>query len=98
MTTNRRRRVAAAATALLAGSAAAAVATRALREHKRPREVLPVLELTPSHRGGTGTPLLLLHGIGAIWRVWSPVLPHLEPHHDAIALTLTGHGGRPPMG
>jgi pimeloyl-ACP methyl ester carboxylesterase len=39
----------------------------------------------------------LLHGIGAIWRVWSPVLPHLEPHHDVIALTLPGHGGGPPL-
>ena len=96
MTTNRRRRATTVAAALLAGSAAAAVATRARRD-QRPRAVLPVLELTPSHRGGTGTPLLLLHGIGAIWRVWSPVLPHLEPHHDVIAPTLPGHGGAPPL-
>jgi pimeloyl-ACP methyl ester carboxylesterase len=95
MTKNGRRRTTTVATALVAGSAAAAVATRARR--RRPRAVFPVLELTPSHRGGSGTPLLLLHGIGAIWRVWSPVLPHLEPHHDVIAPTLPGHGGGPPL-
>src|ERR1700733_14259542 len=92
MTNNRRRRATTVATALLAGGAVAAVATRARREHRRPRAMFPVLELTPSHRGGTGTPLLLLHGIGAIWRVWSPVLPHLEPHHDVIAPPLPGPG------
>ena len=85
------------ATALLAGSAVAAAATLARRERNRTRAVLPVLELTPSHRAGTGTPLLLLHGIGAIWRVWSPVLPYLEPHHDVIVPTLAGHGGGPPL-
>src|ERR1700756_1395318 len=97
MTNNRRRRTTTVATALLAGSAVAAAATLARRERNRTRPVLPVLELTPSHRAGTGTPLLLLHGIGAIWRVWSPVLPYLEPHHDVIVPTLAGHGGGPPL-
>jgi pimeloyl-ACP methyl ester carboxylesterase len=55
------------------------------------------LELTPSHRAGTGTPLLLLHGISGIWRAWSPVLPYLEPHHDVIVPTLPGHAGAPPL-
>jgi Alpha/beta hydrolase family len=40
---------------------------------------------------------LLLHGIGAIWRAWSPVLPYLEPHHDVIVPTLPGHAGGPPL-
>jgi pimeloyl-ACP methyl ester carboxylesterase len=97
MTNNRRRRTTTVATALLAGSAVVAAATLARRERNRSRAVLPVLELTPSHRAGTGTPLLLLHGIGAIWRVWSPVLPYLEPHHDVIVPTLAGHGGGPPL-
>jgi pimeloyl-ACP methyl ester carboxylesterase len=83
------------ATALLAGSAVAAVATQARRKRQRPRAVFPLLELTPIHRAGTGTPLLLLHGITAIWRAWSPILPHLEPHHDVIVPTLAGHGGGP---
>src|ERR1700741_4043442 len=98
MTNNRRRRTTTAATALLAGSAVAAAATLARRKRNRTRAVLPVLELTPSHRAGTGTPLLLLHGIGATWRDWSPVLPHLEPHHDVIVPTLAGHAGAPPLG
>ena len=69
----------------------------ARRRTEKPRAVVPALELTPSHRGGTGTPLLLLHGIGAIWRAWSPVVPYLEPHHDVIVPTLAGHGGGPPL-
>ena len=85
------------ATALLAGSAVAAAAMLARRRADKPRAVIPSLELTPSHRGGTGTPLLLLHGVGAIWRAWSPVLPYLEPHHDVIVPTLPGHGGGPPL-
>jgi pimeloyl-ACP methyl ester carboxylesterase len=75
----------------------AAAATLARRERNRTRAVFPVLDLTPSHRAGTGTPLLLLHGLGMIWRAWSPVLPYLEPHHDVIVPTLAGHGGGPPL-
>ena len=94
---NNRRLTTTAATALLAGSAVAAAAMLARRRAEKPRAVVPALELTPSHRGGTGTPLLLLHGIGAIWRAWSPVVPYLEPHHDVIVPTLAGHGGGPPL-
>jgi len=97
MTNNRRRRATTVATALLAGSAVAAVAKLARRQRRRPRAMFPALELTPSHRAGTGTPLLLLHGVTAIWRAWSPILPHLEPHHDVIVPTLAGHGGGPSL-
>jgi pimeloyl-ACP methyl ester carboxylesterase len=97
MANNPRRRTTTVATALLAGSAVAAAATFARRVGERPRAAIHPLELTASHRGGTGTPLLLLHGIGAIWRAWSPVLPYLEPHHDVIVPTLPGHGGGPPL-
>jgi pimeloyl-ACP methyl ester carboxylesterase len=97
MTNNRRRRATTVATALLAGSAVAAAAMRARRIAARPRVEIPSLELTPSHRAGTGTPLLLLHGISAIWRAWSPVLPYLEHHHDVIVPTLPGHAGGPPL-
>jgi pimeloyl-ACP methyl ester carboxylesterase len=85
------------AMALLAGGAVAAAATSARRRAANPRPVVAQLELTPSHRAGTGTPLLLLHGVGAIWRAWSPVLPYLEPHHDVIVPTLPGHGGGTPL-
>jgi pimeloyl-ACP methyl ester carboxylesterase len=97
MANNPRRRTTAVATALLAGSAMATAAIVARRRANKPRAVTPSLELTPSHRGGTGTPLLLLHGIGAIWRAWSPVLPYLEPHHEVIVPTLHGHAGGPDL-
>jgi pimeloyl-ACP methyl ester carboxylesterase len=97
MANNRRRWATTVATALLAGSAVATAATLARRQRHRTRAAFPVLELTPRHRAGTGTPLLLLHGIGATWRDWSPVLPYLEPHHDVIVPTLAGHGGGPPL-
>jgi pimeloyl-ACP methyl ester carboxylesterase len=45
------------------------------------------------HRGGSGPPLLLLHGITASFRVWEPVLPALEEHHEVFAPTLAGHYG-----
>jgi pimeloyl-ACP methyl ester carboxylesterase len=84
-----------AAAAFLAGSAVAARATLVRRNLDSSRAEVSVLELTPSHRAGTGTPLLLLHGIGGIWQAWSPVLPYLEPHHEVIVPTLHGHAGGP---
>ncbi|MGO8962587.1 alpha/beta fold hydrolase [Mycobacterium sp.] len=92
-----RRAAAIAATALLTGSAVAARATLSRRNHRRPHATVSALDLTPSYRAGTGTPLLLLHGIGAIWQAWSPVLPYLEPHHEVIVPTLHGHAGGPPL-
>jgi pimeloyl-ACP methyl ester carboxylesterase len=97
MANNPRRRTTTAVTVLLAGSAVAAAAILARRRAVKPRAVIRALELTPSHRAGTGTPLLLLHGVGAIWRAWSPVVPYLESHHDVIVPTLAGHGGGPPL-
>jgi pimeloyl-ACP methyl ester carboxylesterase len=52
---------------------------------------------TPSHRGGAGPPLVLLHGFMDTWRTWELVLPALERDHDCIALTLPGHAGGPPI-
>ena len=92
-----RQKAAIAAAALLAGSAVAARAALVRRNSDRSRAVGSALELTPSHRAGTGTPLLLLHGIGAIWQAWSPVLPYLEPHHEVIVPTLHGHAGGPSL-
>ena len=50
---------------------------------------------TPAHRGGSGTPLVLLHGFTGSWRTWELVLPALERHHDVLAPTLVGHAGGP---
>jgi len=52
---------------------------------------------TAGYRGGSGTPLLLLHGFSATWRAWKPILPLLEPHHDVIAPTMLGHSGADPI-
>lgn len=52
---------------------------------------------TPSHRGGTGSPLVCLHGFMDTWRIWELVVPMLEGQHDVLALTLPGHAGGPPI-
>jgi pimeloyl-ACP methyl ester carboxylesterase len=52
---------------------------------------------TPSHRGGSGEPLLCLHGFTDTWRTWELVLPALERRHDVLAPTLAGHAGGPPL-
>jgi pimeloyl-ACP methyl ester carboxylesterase len=49
------------------------------------------------HRGGSGEPLLLLHGIGHTWRGWKPMLPLLEPRFDVLAVDLPGFGHSPPL-
>lgn len=50
-----------------------------------------------SHRGGSGSPLVCLHGFMETWRDWELVLPALERRHDVLALTLPGHAGGPPI-
>jgi pimeloyl-ACP methyl ester carboxylesterase len=52
---------------------------------------------TPAHRGGSGPPLVCLHGFSDTWRSWELVLPVLERHHDVLAVTLAGHAGGPPI-
>jgi pimeloyl-ACP methyl ester carboxylesterase len=52
---------------------------------------------TPSHRGGSGPPLVCLHGFTDTWRTWELVLPELERHHEVLAPTLLGHAGGPPL-
>jgi pimeloyl-ACP methyl ester carboxylesterase len=48
------------------------------------------------HRGGSGEPMVLLHGFTDTWHAWTPLLPALEAHHDVFAPTLPGHfGGEP---
>jgi pimeloyl-ACP methyl ester carboxylesterase len=49
------------------------------------------------HRGGTGEPLVLVHGIGHTWRGWKPMLPLLEPRFDLLAVDLPGFGHSPPL-
>jgi pimeloyl-ACP methyl ester carboxylesterase len=85
-------------TAAALTTTAIAVGARVIGRRARGTEPrVEPLELTAGHRGGEGSPLLLLHGVSAIWRAWTPVLPYLEPHHDVIVPTLLGHGGGSPL-
>jgi pimeloyl-ACP methyl ester carboxylesterase len=52
---------------------------------------------TPSYRGGSGPPLLCIHGFIDTWRTWELVLPVLERHHEVLAPTLAGHAGGAPL-
>jgi pimeloyl-ACP methyl ester carboxylesterase len=86
--------------ALLLGVGAAALAASVAAVARSRATALPppdwMEHITPDtagHRGGQGTPILLLHGISVTWRTWKPILPLLEPHHDVIAPTLLGHSG-----
>jgi pimeloyl-ACP methyl ester carboxylesterase len=49
------------------------------------------------HRGGSGQPLVLVHGLGLSWRSWQPVLNALEDRHDVVAIDLPGFGESPPL-
>lgn len=46
-------------------------------------------------RGGTGDPLVLLHGATSSWKCWRDVIPLLTDSFDVFAPTLPGHGGLP---
>lgn len=47
---------------------------------------------------GNGTPLILIHGIGAARDTWRFVLPILEQHFTVITYDLRGHGKSPNPG
>lgn len=53
--------------------------------------------VTSSYRGGSGEPMVCLHGFTDTWRTWELVLPVLERYHDVLAQTLPGHAGGPPL-
>lgn len=50
------------------------------------------------HREGSGSPLVLVHGIGATWQCWRPVIGGLAARHDVIAVDLPGFGGSVALG
>ncbi len=56
-----------------------------------------MLEFTACHRGGSGPPLVCLHGFTGTWRAWELVLPALERQHLVLAPTLPGHRGGTPL-
>jgi len=53
-----------------------------------------MIEFTSSYRGGTGEPLVLVHGFTSYWETWEPMLPALTAQFDVLAPTLLGHAGR----
>lgn len=50
------------------------------------------------HEGGSGAPLVLLHGLTSNKSAWRPLLPTLEVDYHVYALDMRGHGksGRAP--
>lgn len=52
-------------------------------------------EFTPFHRGGSGPPLVLLHGLTGTWDIWSPIIGQLEENFEVFAPTLPAHAGGP---
>ncbi|MDX2355367.1 alpha/beta fold hydrolase [Dietzia sp. PP-33] len=48
-------------------------------------------------RRGTGSPLLLVHGLGAGWRSWEPIIDQLAESREVIAVDLPGFGETPPV-
>ncbi|MCM0620903.1 alpha/beta fold hydrolase [Nocardioides bruguierae] len=54
--------------------------------------------MTLNHvRRGSGSPLLLVHGLGAGWRSWSPIIDELAESREVIAVDLPGFGESPPL-
>ncbi|GAA5016503.1 alpha/beta fold hydrolase [Terrabacter aeriphilus] len=48
-------------------------------------------------RRGSGKPLVLVHGLGAGWRSWAPVMDRLADSREVIAVDLPGFGQTPPL-
>lgn len=49
------------------------------------------------HVEGEGAPLLMLHGFGIPFSIWSNLAPLLRPHFRLIMVALPGLGGSPPL-
>ena len=43
-------------------------------------------------RRGSGTPIVLIHGIGSRWQIFEPVMDALAVQHEVIAIDLPGFG------
>ncbi|MGZ8708166.1 MAG: alpha/beta fold hydrolase [Gaiellaceae bacterium] len=50
-----------------------------------------------AYAGGSGSPVVLLHGLGGSAANWVRVFPGLVARHRVVALDLPGHGGSPTL-
>ncbi len=48
-----------------------------------------------AYRGGSGDPMLLIHGFTLNWQSWGDVIDDLSADFDVLAPTLPGHWGGP---
>ena len=48
-------------------------------------------------REGSGSPLVLVHGLGGRRQSWQPVLPGLLSNREVVTLDLPGHGETPAL-
>ncbi|WP_223163726.1 alpha/beta fold hydrolase [Nocardioides humilatus] len=46
-------------------------------------------------RRGSGTPIVLVHGIGSRWQCFEPILDRLAESHEVISIDLPGFGASP---
>lgn len=46
-------------------------------------------------RAGSGTPVLLIHGVGMNAVIWQPQIELMRDRHDLIAIDMLGHGSSP---
>jgi pimeloyl-ACP methyl ester carboxylesterase len=54
--------------------------------------------MSDHYRGGSGEPLVLIHGVAASWRAWKLVLGALTAQRDVLAPRLAGHCEAEPLG
>lgn len=54
-------------------------------------------DFTPFHRGGSGSPLVLLHGFTGSWHIWELIIDALEKQHEVFVPTLPAHAGGPEL-
>ena len=47
------------------------------------------------NRFGSGSALVLIHGMGSASTAWKPLIPALSEKYEVITLDLPGHGGTP---
>ncbi|MCE5291890.1 MAG: alpha/beta hydrolase [Nocardiaceae bacterium] len=48
------------------------------------------------HRAGSGTPVVMVHGLGSRWQLFEPIIDAVAARHEVIAVDLPGFGATPP--